>query len=240
MSRAEEVKIRTHEARYRRELARRETMWSLERQIRAAGCSRIAGVDEAGRGPLAGPVVVAGVILPPDSWFDGLNDSKKLSSSQRERLWTEIQAGALALSIEIVPHDVIDAVNILKATHLGMRAVLRSLNPEMALIDGLPLPNCPCPQQAVVKGDARSASIAAASILAKVARDRIMRAFDEEYPGYGFARHMGYPTAEHLRALASLGPCPLHRRSFAPVARCDQQRLPLPTGKSREQDRLAE
>jgi ribonuclease HII len=189
---------------------------------------RIAGVDEAGRGPLAGPLVVAAVILPPGCWLPGLNDSKKLTAAVRERLDGEIRAVALAYAIEVIPVARIDELNILRATHVGMRAALRALSPapELALIDGLPLPDSPVPQHNLVKGDARSASIAAASILAKVTRDRAMVELDHCYPQYGFSRHKGYPTAEHLLALQRYGVSPVHRLSYAPVRNCRQMTLP--------------
>ncbi|HEY3379568.1 MAG TPA: ribonuclease HII, partial [Armatimonadota bacterium] len=177
--------------RAQREEERRTRLWAVEHELLAAGARRVAGVDEAGRGPLAGPLVVAAVVLPLDAWFAGLNDSKKVPAEKREQLYGEILAAADAFAIEIIPVDVIDEVNILQATHLGMRAVLRALTPmpDIALIDGLPLPRPPCPQHNLVHGDARSASIAAASILAKVTRDRLLRELDARYPAYGFAQH---------------------------------------------------
>jgi len=198
---------------------RRAKMWIFEREHYAAGGYHVAGVDEAGRGPLAGPVAVAAVILPSGFWRPGLNDSKQVPPDERERLYAEIVANALAWSIQVVPVEVIDEINILEATRLGMRDVLRALapTPDLALIDGWALPDCPVPQRNLIGGDALSASIAAASILAKVERDRLMVELDPLYPGYGFARHKGYYTQEHLDALNRLGPCPLHRQSFAPV-----------------------
>jgi ribonuclease HII len=179
-----------------------------------------AGVDEAGRGPLAGPVVVAAVILDPARPIAGLNDSKKLSESARDRLAPLIRANALAFHIEVVSCVEIDQHNILQATLRGMSRSLRGLGvaPEYALIDGNKLPrDLPCVARAIVQGDASEPSISAASILAKVERDRLMVAMDAAFPGYGFAQHKGYPTPEHLAALAALGPCAEHRRSFAPV-----------------------
>jgi ribonuclease HII len=179
-----------------------------------------AGVDEAGRGPLAGPVVVAAVILDPARPIAGLNDSKKLSESARDRLAPLIRANALAFHIEVVSCVEIDQHNILQATLRGMSRSLRGLGvaPEYALIDGNKLPrDLPCVARAIVQGDASEQSISAASILAKVERDRLMVAMDAAFPGYGFAQHKGYPTPEHLAALAALGPCAEHRRSFAPV-----------------------
>ena len=202
-----------------REEQRADFLWQIEREFRTGGVQRIAGVDEAGRGPLAGPLVVAAVILPPDCRLRGLNDSKQLSAETRERLYAEIHSLALALAIEVISVERIDELNILRATHFGMRAALRALAPapELALIDGLPLPDSPIPQQHLIKGDSRSASIAAASILAKVTRDRAMLELDRQYPQYGFARHKGYPTTEHLQALQRHGVSPVHRRTYAPV-----------------------
>lgn len=201
----------------------------VEHALHAEGLCPVAGVDEAGRGPLAGPVVVAAVILPDDFFPAGLNDSKQVAPEARAWLFDVICAGAVAFAIEEVSCEVIDALNILGATHAGMRAALRALSPcpRVALIDGLPLPAPPVPQLGIVRGDGRSASIAAASILAKVTRDRLMVALDADYPGYGFAAHKGYPTPEHLDALRRLGPCPIHRRSFAPVQACAQGALGL-------------
>lgn len=182
----------------------------------------IAGVDEAGRGPLAGPVVVAAVILDPSRPIAGLNDSKQLSEARRDALDLEIRARALAFCVIEVGTDAIDRHNILQATLLGMREALRGLAiaPDEALIDGNKLPkDLPCPARALVDGDALVPEISAASILAKVHRDRLLVALDAEHPGYGFATHKGYPTPEHLAALQRLGPCAAHRRSFAPVKR---------------------
>jgi len=203
---------------------RRAKMWIFEREHYAAGVNHVAGVDEAGRGPLAGPVAVAAVILPSGFWRPGLNDSKQVQPDDRERLYNEILTNALAWSIQVVPVEIIDKINILEATRLGMRDALRALSPapDLALIDGWSLPDCPVPQRNLIGGDALSASIAAASILAKVQRDRLMVELDPLYPGYGFARHKGYYTPEHLDALNRLGPCPLHRQSFAPVRECAQ------------------
>lgn len=209
---------------------RRTLLWCEEEACFAAGAQHVAGVDEAGRGPLAGPVVVAAVILPRGCWFPALNDSKQVRPTQRETLYGAIRAAAVAWAIEVVPVEVIDARNILQATYLGMRAALSALcpAPDIALVDGWALPDSPVPQRNLVQGDARSASIAAASILAKVHRDRLMLALDAAYPAYGFARHKGYPTAAHLAALRDHGPTPHHRRSFAPVAELlDQGILPL-------------
>lgn len=180
----------------------------------------IAGVDEAGRGPLAGPVSVAAVILDPRRPIAGLDDSKKLSRRQRDALYPQIIESALAWHIVFVAAAQIDRVNILNATLDGMRLALLGLSqqPNLALIDGNRLPTAlPCPARAIIGGDGLEPAISAASILAKVARDRHMDSLDTRYPGYGFRQHHGYPTAQHLEALRRLGPCAEHRRSFAPV-----------------------
>ncbi|MGH8042561.1 MAG: ribonuclease HII [Rudaea sp.] len=182
----------------------------------------VAGVDEAGRGPLAGPVVVAAVILDPARPIAGLADSKTLSARRRELLDAEIRTCALAFSVIEIGCADIDRINILNATLLGMARAIAALQPPpaLALIDGNRLPqDLPCPARAIVDGDASEAAISAASILAKVARDARMRELDARFPGYGFARHKGYPTREHFAALERLGPCAEHRRSFAPVQR---------------------
>jgi len=182
--------------------------------------SRIAGVDEAGRGPLAGPVVVAAVILDPSRPIAGLDDSKKLTAKRRELLEPQIIERAFAYAVVEVDAGTIDRMNILQATLHGMRLALEALvyAPGLALIDGNRLPqNLRCPARAIVGGDASVEAIGAASILAKVHRDRLMQAYDAIHPGYGFAMHMGYPTPAHFAALKSLGPCAIHRRSFAPV-----------------------
>lgn len=180
----------------------------------------VAGVDEAGRGPLAGPVVCAAVILDPRRDIDGLGDSKALSEAARERLFPLIRRDALAWRVEFVPPAEIDRLNILQATLTGMTRALLALSPRAthALIDGNRLPrDLPCTAQALVGGDALEPAIMAASILAKVARDRHMLALHAQHPRYGFDRHKGYPTPEHLEALRTHGPCAEHRRSFAPV-----------------------
>lgn len=183
----------------------------------------IAGVDEAGRGPLAGPVVVAAVILDPNRPIDGLADSKVLRAAQREQLALEIRSRVLAFAICAVEVDEIDQLNILGATMAGMSRAVAALaiRPALALIDGNRVPkDLPCRGQAIVRGDATEAAISAASILAKTERDRIMCALDLIHPGYGFVRHKGYPTAAHFESLQRLGPCAQHRRSFAPVRAC--------------------
>ncbi|MEN1926223.1 ribonuclease HII [Luteimonas sp. MJ293] len=180
----------------------------------------VAGVDEAGRGPLAGPVVVAAVILRPGHGMEGLDDSKRLSEKRREALYPQIVESALAWRVEFVDIDEIDTLNILQATLTGMCRALRALSPaaQLARIDGNQLPrDLPCPGEAVIGGDALDPSIMAASILAKVSRDRAMRQLHEQFPQYGFDRHKGYPSPQHLAALQAHGPCPHHRRSYAPV-----------------------
>ena len=186
-----------------------------------------AGVDEAGRGPLAGPVVVAAVILPDAYQLDFLDDSKRLSASRRERLAKQIEEQAIAFRVEIVEVEEIDRVNILQATLNGMRRSVNGLNPppQRVLVDGNRAPAIDCQVQTIVGGDGLVASISAASILAKVYRDRLMLSLHERYPEYGFDRHKGYPTALHLERLEKLGPCPVHRRSFAPVRRLVEAQL---------------
>jgi ribonuclease HII len=181
---------------------------------------RIAGVDEAGRGPLAGPVAVAAVMLDPVRRIEGLGDSKVLTEARRDALFPRIQSQALAFAIVLVHAEEIDRLNILQATLEGMRRAVASLlvRPQRVLIDGNRVPaGLGVEAEAIVKGDAKVAAISAASILAKVARDRWMLELDAAHPGYGFAAHKGYPTPEHLDALKRLGPCPAHRRSFEPV-----------------------
>ena len=182
----------------------------------------IAGVDEAGRGPLAGPLLVAAVILDPARPISGLNDSKKLSAAKREALYPLILQQALACCIVVVEREEIDRLNIFQATMAGMSRAVAGLQPaaHAALIDGNKLPqDLPCPGRAIVGGDASEPAISAASILAKVSRDHLMVAMETTHPGYGFAVHKGYPTPAHLAALQRLGPCLQHRRSFAPVRR---------------------
>lgn len=189
----------------------------------------VAGVDEAGRGPLAGPVAVAAVILDPQRPIAGLGDSKALSEARREALEPLIRDRALAWHLEFVSAAEIDRLNILQATMAGMARAVRALRPGAghALIDGNRIPpGLPCPAEALVKGDSREPVIMAASILAKVGRDQLMRELELSHPGYGFAVHKGYPTAMHLDALRRLGPCEQHRRSFAPVRACLE--LPMP------------
>ena len=180
------------------------------------GLSRIAGVDEAGRGPLAGPVVAAAVVIAPDRRIRGVADSKVLPPERREELFAVIHERAVAVGVGIVDHLTIDRINILEATRVAMMQALAGLvvAPELVITDFVKLRECPCPQRNLVDGDARCATVAAASIIAKVTRDRLMCALDVEFPAYGFAKHKGYATADHIAAIDRHGLCPLHRRSF--------------------------
>jgi len=193
-----------------------------EDKLKSQGYELIAGIDEVGRGALAGPVVAGAVILPyPASlpWFELVRDSKELNSGKRESLFDLINKEAIAVGIGIVPHQVIDSINILKATRLAMMQAVEKLpkQPSFLLIDRLSLSQCPLPQRGITRGDKSCLSIACASIIAKVTRDRIMEGFDQIYPGYGFARHKGYGTGSHMSCLQKLGPSPIHRLYFAPV-----------------------
>jgi ribonuclease HII len=194
--------------------------WKLERAARRKGALQVAGVDEVGRGPMFGPVVAAAVILPRGCSLQGLNDSKKLTEKARNCFDAEIRASAIACAVAVVDVDTIDRINIRRASLLAMRMAVEqlALTPDFLLIDGIDIIDWPCAQQAVVQGDGTSMSIAAASVLAKVHRDRMLVELDRVYPGYGLARHKGYCSAEHLDALKRLGPTPLHRKSFSPVA----------------------
>lgn len=205
-----------------------------EERLKLQGHMLIAGLDEAGRGCLAGPVVAAAAILPLADdclrLFAGVRDSKQLSAAQRERLYAVVMEHAVGVGVGVVSVEWIDRYNILRATRMAMQQALAALpvRPTYLLLDALKLPAVRLPQLALIKGDARCLSIAAASIIAKVTRDRLMESLDERYPGYGFGQHKGYGTAAHLRALASLGPSPVHRRTFAPVrALLETQQLSL-------------
>lgn len=189
----------------------------IEKQLHNNGMKYICGIDEAGRGPLAGPVVVASVIMPEDSMIEGVNDSKKVSEKKREKLYDEITKNAISWSVSIIDHKKIDEVNILNATKEGLTNCIKSLEikPNIIVVDALEKINtCGIPYESIIKGDAKCYSIAAASIIAKVTRDRIMRQWDEVYPQYGFAKHKGYGTAAHIAAIKECGLCPIHRRSF--------------------------
>jgi len=205
--------------------ARRRTLLRYERELWARGVTHIAGVDEVGVGPLAGPLVAAAVILPHEIGLRGVDDSKKLSRAQRERLCAEIKARAVAVGLGVVTVAEVDRLNTFWAALEAMRRAVQALavSAEHLLVDARSIPGLDVPQEPLIKGDSRSYSIAAASIVAKVERDAMMQALDRDFPQYGFARHMGYGTREHLDALARHGPCPVHRRSFMPVS---QARLP--------------
>ena len=200
--------------RLEKELARLEAMKEFEREY--DGCSLICGVDEAGRGPLAGPVAAGAVILPKDCTILYLNDSKKLSEKRREELFLEIREKAVSYSVGIVGPERIDEINILQATYEAMRQAVSGLGvvPDLLLNDAVTIPDLAIPQVPIIKGDAKSVSIAAASILAKVTRDHLMEEYDRQFPQYGFAKHKGYGTAAHVAAIREFGPCPIHRRSF--------------------------
>ena len=189
----------------------------MEKELYQKGFQTIAGIDEAGRGPLAGPVVVAGVIMPKDSMIEGVNDSKKVSEKKREKLYDLILEEAISYSVAVIGQDCIDDINILNATKQGVSTVVEELDvkPDLILVDALTHINTKgIPYDSIIKGDAKCYCIAAASILAKVTRDRIMRQWDEIYPQYGFAKHKGYGTAAHIEAIKEYGLCPIHRRSF--------------------------
>lgn len=210
---------------------------SLESALLGRGLCPVAGVDEAGRGPLAGPVVAAAVILPPEltgeeTWLGLLEDSKRLTQLQRERAYHAVQEEALDWAVATVSPAGIDCVGIGAAALQAMMQAVSALRvrPAHLLLDYIPVRQCPIPHDTIVKGDSHSYSIAAASNIAKVHRDAIMAALDAEFPGYGFARHKGYPTREHLERLRERGPCEIHRQSFGPVA---QARLPFPGEASR-------
>ncbi|MBS5603226.1 MAG: ribonuclease HII [Enterocloster asparagiformis] len=197
-----------------KELARLEQMREYENTY--AACAMICGIDEAGRGPLAGPVAAGAVILPKDCILLYLNDSKKLSEKRREELFVQIKEQAVAWCVGIVGPERIDEINILQATYEAMRQAVAGLGvkPDLLLNDAVEIPGVDIMQVPIIKGDAKSVSIAAASILAKVTRDHMMVEYDQLFPDYGFAKHKGYGTAAHIQAIQELGPCPIHRRSF--------------------------
>lgn len=200
-----------------KELERLTKIKEIENELHEKGFENICGIDEAGRGPLAGPVVVAGVIMPKDSMIEGVNDSKKVSEKKRELLYDKIIEEAISYSVAIIGQDVIDEINILNATKQGVTSVVKGLDvrPDLIAIDALEHINTDgVPYESIIKGDAKCYSIAAASILAKVTRDRIMREWDSVYPQYGFMQHKGYGTAKHIVAIKEYGLCPIHRRSF--------------------------
>lgn len=200
-----------------KELLRLNEIKKIDKSVFSEGYKYICGIDEAGRGPLAGPVVVAAVIMPEDSMIEGVNDSKKVSEKKREKLYDLIIDEAISYSVGIVDQNEIDRINILNATKAGLTEAVRTLKikPDVILVDALTnIDTCGIQYRSIVKGDAKSYSIAAASIIAKVTRDRIMRQWDEIYPQYGFAKHKGYGTSAHITAIKENGLCPLHRLSF--------------------------
>jgi ribonuclease HII len=212
--------IRKRRLQHRKEGRRLHHLLQFELELWNQGLTRIAGVDEAGMAPLAGPVVAAAVILPCNYRLRGLNDSKKILGAQRrEAMAARIKRDAISWAVGWAEVDEIDAINIYHAGLLAMRRAVEGLGraPEYLLVDARTIPHCQCLQRGIVHGDALSASIAAASVIAKTTRDGFMGAMDKVYPGYGFASHKGYPTKEHIEALKKLGPLPMHRRSFAPV-----------------------
>ena len=200
-----------------KELERLTKLKEIEKDLYQKGFKNICGIDEAGRGPLAGPVVIAGVIMPQDSMIEGVNDSKKVTEKRREKLYDLILDEAISYSVAIIGQDVIDEMNILSATKQGVTEVIDGLDvkPDLILVDALEHINTRgIPYEPIIKGDAKCYNIAAASIIAKVTRDRIMREWDEIYPQYGFINHKGYGTAKHIAAIKEYGLCPIHRRSF--------------------------
>ena len=210
-----------------KELERLKEIKKIEEELYSQGTTSIAGIDEAGRGPLAGPVVVACVVMPRDSMLEGVNDSKKVTEKKREKLYEEIIKEAIGYGVGIISQEEIDRINILNATKEGLTTAIKELEkdlqekqrefdkPEIILVDALTkIDTDHIPYRSIIKGDAKSYSIAAASIIAKVTRDRIMRQWDEVYPMYGFEKHKGYGTAAHINAIKEYGLCPLHRRSF--------------------------
>lgn len=199
------------------EIERLNKLKEFERNLYSTGIKNIVGIDEAGRGPLAGRVVVGAVIMKPESFIEGVNDSKKISEKKREKLYERITEEAIAWSVGIVDQKEIDEINILNATKKALKMAIMNLQvkPERIVVDALEhIDTCGIPYTSIIKGDAKVYSISAASIIAKVTRDRMMREYDEIYPEYGFAGHKGYGTAKHIQALKEFGPCALHRRSF--------------------------
>lgn len=200
-----------------KEIERLNNLKNIENELHKKGIKYIAGIDEAGRGPLAGPVVVASVIMPEDSMIEGVNDSKKVSEKKREKLYDLILEEAISYSVAIIGQDEIDEINILNATKKGLTICVNELDvkPNLIIVDALnKIDTNGIPYESIIKGDAKCYSIAAASIIAKVTRDRIMREWDLVYPQYGFAGHKGYGTAKHIQAIKEYGLCPIHRRSF--------------------------
>ena len=209
---------------------RDDILMQFEREAAANGFRRVAGVDEAGRGPLAGPIVAAAVVLAEQ--VEGLNDSKQLTETQREHLYAVLTEGARGIGVAVIDADTIDRHGIQSANYAAMAQAAAAIfpAPDFLLVDGFMIRGCALPQKSIVKGDSRSASIAAASIVAKVTRDRIMNELDEQYPEYGFAGHKGYGTKEHQNALARLGPCPIHRLSYEPVKKILNEKTAISLG----------
>ncbi len=201
------------------EIERMERMLRYERYAHQQGATAVAGLDEAGRGCLAGPVVAAAVILPRDWMHAEINDSKQLTPHQRETLFAVVQEHALSIGVGMAAADIVDRVNVLQATHVAMKEAVANLSlpPDYLLLDAVKLSKMPMPQCSIIKGDSLSLSIAAASIIAKVTRDRLMREYDRQYSGYGFAMHKGYGTQQHRNAIKQHGPCPIHRATFRGV-----------------------
>ncbi len=200
-----------------KEEARLIELKKMDKEFYDKGVKYVAGIDEAGRGPLAGPVVVAAVILPQDSMIEGINDSKKISEAKREKLYEIITKEAISYGVGIIYQEEIDEINILQATKKGLTEAIKqmSIKPNIIMVDALSgIDTLGIPYKSIIKGDAKCYSIAAASIVAKVTRDRIMREWDKVYPEYGFESHKGYGTAKHIAAIKEFGPCPIHRRSF--------------------------
>lgn len=200
-----------------KEIERLNLLKKDEQELYKNNIQYICGIDEAGRGPLAGPVVVAAVIMPKDSFIEGVNDSKKVSEKKREQLYDEIIDNCIAYGVGIIDQIKIDEINILEATRLGVKEAVQELKqkPDIILVDALTkIDTGGVPYKSIIKGDAKEYSIACASIIAKVTRDRIMRKWDEVFPAYGFAKHKGYGTAEHRKILKEIGPCMLHRKTF--------------------------
>ena len=200
-----------------KEIERLNVLKEFENKLQSEGLKYIAGIDEAGRGPLAGPVVVGIAIMKPDSFIEGVNDSKKISEKKRELLYEQITNEAIDWSVGIVDQNEIDEINILNATKKALHMAITNLKikPDRILVDALEhIDTCGIPYTSIIKGDAKVYSISAASIIAKVTRDRMMKEYDEIYPEYGFAGHKGYGTAKHIQAIKAYGPCPLHRKTF--------------------------
>lgn len=220
------AKWRSGQEKAKLETARLEKLYNFEQSLHDQGYSLVAGIDEAGRGPLAGPVTIGCVILPLACHLPNLNDSKKLTPVQREELYHLIKEKAVAVSSVIIDIDTIDRLNIYQATRLGMYTAVKQMThlPDAVLIDAVPLPELSMFNKSIIGGDALSASIAAASIIAKVERDRIMDSLADQYPQYGFAQHKGYATPEHLQAIHKYGPCPIHRTTFEPIKSWGQPR----------------